>query len=195
MSHRLLSSLVVVLIVATGCTASQAAPTPTALLPTATSTPVPTQPPTGTPTPIPPTATNTPLPTATDTPMPPTVTPTPVPPTATNTPRPSPLPPRPTVTPVPPQSPAIPPDQLLLSIYNTFPDTCLIDLYGTAPYKIDAGRNGGTATRLIKPGQYTWTAFVGNKRTGGAGMVAKAGGRCDFFCDGPNKVIRWGCTE
>ena len=116
MAHRTLSSLIVVVLFITGCTGTRApAPAPTALPPSATLMPVPTQPPTDTPTPVPPTATSTPLPTATDTPVPPSATSTQPPATATHTPKPTlaPATPRPTKAPtaipptLPPSAPGV----------------------------------------------------------------------------------------
>jgi hypothetical protein len=141
---------------------------------------------------------------------------TPVPPTAKPTlPPPTPIPTlalptvkptiKPTVRPtLKPTSPSVPPTarppaagqgDVTLTVVNTFSEGCRIVLWGPADVTMDAGPNGGTASRTIKPGTYGWKAFIGGATTGQAdNMVARAGGRCQFLCDGPARAIRWGCN-
>src|SRR5512136_993467 len=196
MSRYLMLSLIVVALCVMGCTGTPAlAPTPTAVPPTDTATPIPTQPPTDTPTPVPPTATNTPLPTATYTPVPPTATP--VPPTATPSPKPSSTPrPRPTSTSAPKavQPTAARQGDVLLILQNTYTNVgCRIEMWGPASINIDAGP-GTTATRSLKPGTYAWKAYLGTRGTGSTdNLVAQPGARCYFLCDSAQNMIRWGC--
>ena len=149
------------------------------------------------------------------TPVPPTAKPTlvPVPPTMTLAPTlalPTALPTvkptlKPTVRPtLKPTSPSVPPTarppaagqgDVTLTVVNTFSEGCRIVLWGPADVTVDAGGNGGTASRTIKPGTYGWKAFIGGATTGQAdNMIARAGGRCQFLCDGPARAIRWGCN-
>ena len=148
----------------------------------------------------------------TSTPVPPTAKPT-LPPTMTLAPTlalPTALPTvRPTVKPtvkptLKPTSPSVPPTarppaagqgDVTLTVVNTFSEGCRVVLWGPADVTVDAGPNGGTASRTIKPGTYGWKAFIGGATTGQAdNMVARAGGRCQFLCDGPARAIRWGCN-
>lgn len=144
------------------------------------------------------------------TPPPPTVAPTvpPVLPTMTLIPtialptvkptvKPVPTLPKPTVPSVPPTAkpPASGQGDVIVTVTNTFPDTCRVVLWGPADVTLDAGSGGGTATRTIKPGTYGWRAFIGGASTGQAdNMVAPPGSRCQFLCDGPARMIRWGCN-
>jgi len=113
---------------------------------------------------------------------------------------------KPTVKPLPtlkPTVPSVPPTakppasgqgDVIVTVTNTFPDTCRVVLWGPADVTLDAGGNGGTATQTIKPGTYGWRAFIGGASTGQAdNMVAPPGSRCQFLCDGPARMIRWGC--
>jgi len=104
---------------------------------------------------------------------------------------------KPTSPPMPPTArpPAAGQGEVTLTVVNTFSEGCRIGLWGPADVTVDAGGNGGTASRAIKAGTYGWRAFIGSAATGQAdNMVARAGGRCQFLCDGPARAIRWGCN-
>lgn len=114
---------------------------------------------------------------------------------------------KPTIKPLPTIKPAVPlapptarpvvsgQGDATLTVVNTFAETCRLVLWGPADVMIDAGANGGTGTRTIKPGTYGWRVFLGGRSTEQTdNLVARAGGRCQFLCDGPARLIRWGCN-
>ncbi len=170
---------------------------PAAPTPTATAVP-PTDVPTSTP--VPPTATPVPpTDTPTATPVPPTSTPTktPVPPTATPTQTATPKPtntrtPKSTVPPVtkapatkaPTAAPTTAPSDSNVTtaiVFNTFPVTCRIVMWGPADVTMDASAEATSDLRVIAPGTYGWRAFLGGAETGEAGnLEVPAGSMCAF---------------
>ena len=70
-------------------------------------------------------------------------------------------------------------------VVNTFPDTCRVVLWGPADVSVDAGANGGTASRTIKPGTYGWKLFIGGGTTGLPGSSARAATRISAVAASP----------